>query len=144
MELVSNHSAEMLTFVSSIPDERSGYAYAAGKWTIAQMLQHMIDTERIFVYRLLWILRGGKQPLPGFDENDFADAATAADRSFQALKEEFSALRRSTDLMVAALSPKDLAYIGEVSGAGVTANAICFMIYGHTLHHLKVLKERYS
>ena len=143
-ELIFNHAAAIISALSDIPESRSGYAYAPGKWTIAQMVQHMIDTERIFVYRLLWIIRGGSQPLPGFDENAFAAAAPAQNRSFQQLIQEFDTLRKSTDHMMAGLSPEDLNQEGVASGHPVTANAICYMIYGHALHHLQVLREKYG
>jgi len=142
-ELISLHAQDMLDFISKIPEEMGDQAYAAGKWTIRQMLQHMLDTERIFVYRLIWIARGDDRPLPGFDENKFAAEAPASHRKLEDLKSEFLALRKSTDFLVQSLTEEELSRRGEASGYPVTVNALCFIIFGHNLHHLQVLKERY-
>lgn len=142
-ELVTLHAQRIIDFISKIPEEKGGHAYAEGKWTIRQMLQHMLDTERIFVYRMIWIARGDERPLPGFDENNFAAAAPADHRGIEDLVNEFIFLRRSTDLLIGSLTEKELEKSGEASGFSVTVNALCFIIYGHNLHHLKVLEERY-
>lgn len=142
-ELVSNHAKDIVEFISGIPEDKAGYAYAEGKWTIRQMLQHMLDTERIFVYRLIWIARGDGRSLPGFDENAFAAAAPAAHRKLEDLKSEFLVLRKSTDFLIQSLTEEELSRRGEASGYPVTVNALCFMIFGHHLHHLQVMSERY-
>lgn len=142
-ELVSNHAKDIVEFISGIPEDKAGYAYAEGKWTIRQMLQHMLDTERIFVYRLIWIARGDGRSLPGFDENAFAAAAPAAHRKLKELIDEFILLRRSTDLLIGSLTEIELTQKGEASSNPITVNALCFIIYGHNLHHLQVLQERY-
>jgi uncharacterized damage-inducible protein DinB len=143
-ELVSNHSNDIVEFISGIPEDKAGYAYAEGKWTIRQMLQHMLDTERIFVYRLIWIARGDGRPLPGFDENAFAAAAPATHRKLEEIKEEFLFLRRSTDLLIESLTKEELDLRGEASGYPVTVNALCYIIFGHNLHHLQALKRLYD
>ncbi len=142
-ELIKNHSAPIVDFIQQLPDEMGDHAYAPGKWTIKQMIQHMLDTERIFVYRLIWIGRGDSRPLPGFDENLFADAAPATHRTLQDLKEEFRLLRRSTDLLIDHLTREELERKGEASGYPLTVNALCFIIFGHNLHHVEVLRQRY-
>ncbi len=143
-ELIASHSDKIKDFIFDLPDDKADFSYATGKWSIKQLLQHMLDTERIFVYRLLWIARGGAGLLSGFDENLFADAATASHRKILDLKEEFHMLRRGTDLMVVDLTSQELSRKGEASGYPITVNALCFIIYGHNLHHLEVLKEKYG
>lgn len=142
-ELIANHSTDILAFIEHLPDQMGGYAYASGKWSIKQMIQHMLDTERIFVYRLIWIARGDTRPLLGFDENQFAHAAPATQRSMKDLKEEFSFLRKSTDLLIKNLTQEELDKRGEASGYPVTVNALCYIIFGHNLHHIQILKDRY-
>lgn len=142
-ELIKNHSITISDFIQQLPDELGDHAYAPGKWTIKQMIQHMLDTERIFVYRLIWIARGDSRPLLGFDENAFADAAPATHRTLQDLKEEFRLLRSSTDLLISHLTSEELQRKGEASGYPVTVNALCFIIFGHNLHHIEVLKQKY-
>lgn len=141
--LIHQHAANILQSIQAIPAEKADYAYAPGKWTIKQMLQHMLDTERIFVYRLIWIARGDKRPLMGFDENAFADAAPATHRSLTDLVEEFTHLRNSTDVLMQSLQDTDLQQISEASGYPISVNALCYIIYGHNLHHLRILSERY-
>jgi uncharacterized damage-inducible protein DinB len=142
-ELISTHAATILSAIQAIPAAKADYAYAPGKWTIKQMLQHMLDTERIFVYRLIWIARGDQRALMGFDENAFADAAPATHRTLADLVEEFIHLRKSTDLLLLSLRDTDLQQISEASGYPISVNALCFIIYGHNLHHLRILSERY-
>jgi len=142
-ELINNHSSQIAEFIQQLPDEMGNHAYSPGKWSIKQMIQHMLDTERIFVYRLLWIARGDVRPLPGFDENAFADAAPANHRNLNDLKEEFLLLRRSTDLFIRSLTSEELQRKGEASGCPVTVNALCYIVFGHNLHHIEVLKEKY-
>jgi uncharacterized damage-inducible protein DinB len=142
-ELIAAHADNILAGIQAIPADKADYAYAPGKWTIKQMLQHMLDTERIFVYRLIWIARGDKRALMGFDENAFADAAPATHRSLADLKEEFTHLRKSTDTLIQSLQDIDLQQISEASGYPISVNALCYIIFGHNLHHLRILSERY-
>ena len=142
-EVVNNHAAEILEFYTSLPEEKAQYAYAEGKWTIIELLQHIIDAERVFAYRATRIARKDTTPLPGFDENAFTENSLAGTRDFNLLKEEFAALRRSTDIFIAALSEEQLQQNGTASGKYITANAIAFIIYGHLLHHMNITRERY-
>ena len=130
-------------FYLNLPEEKGDYAYATEKWTLKDMLQHIIDTERIMQYRLLRIARNDTTPLPGFDENDYAKNAIASTRTFISLKEELKALRKSTDLLVLSLSDDQLANEGIASNQRITANAIAYIIFGHLMHHKKVIEERY-
>jgi uncharacterized damage-inducible protein DinB len=142
-EVMKNHSAELLAFYTGLPEAKADYAYAPGKWTIKEVLQHVIDAERIFSYRILRFARKDKTPLASFDENSYAENSLANSRSLASLKEEFTALRKSTDLLYASLNEEQLAEQGTSSNLPVTANAIAFISYGHLLHHKEVLEERY-
>jgi hypothetical protein len=142
-EVVSNHAAEILEFYASLPEEKAHYAYADGKWTIIELLQHIIDAERVFTYRATRIARKDTTPLPGFDENAFTDNSLAYKRDFNLLKEEFIALRKSTDIFISSLDEEQLQQSGTASGKYITANAIAFIIYGHLLHHINITRERY-
>ena len=142
-EAVKLLSYPLTYFFLNLPDEKGDYAYAEGKWTIKDLIQHIIDTERIMQYRLLRVARNDSTPLPGFDENLYAQAAQANERTFIALKEEFKALRKSTDLLVSSLTENQLMNSGIASDKKVTANAIAFILFGHLLHHKKIIEERY-
>ena len=142
-ELIRNHSLSLNNFINSIPDEKTNYRYAPEKWTVKQLLQHMIDTERIFSYRALRFSRNDIAPLPGFDEDSYALNAPVEHRSLSSLKEEFIATRKSTDILLTSFTEEQLQMIGIASGYKVSVNALCFIIFGHNLHHQKILQERY-
>jgi len=140
---IQQHSPGILQFFGSIPREKIEYRYAAGKWSIKEMLQHIIDTERIFGYRALRIARHDRTPLPGFDEVSYAANSDAGARTWESLLEEFVAARKSTDLLLASFTPEQLQQSGTTNEHSNTAYAISFMIFGHILHHINIIKERY-
>lgn len=142
-EAIERYSLNMLNFFKNLPVEKVDYKYSEDKWTIKEMLQHVIDTERIFAYRVLRISRGDKTPLPGFDENNYAAASNAAARSWQSLLEEFEAVRKSTDLLLKSLTQDQLKQSGVTNEHPNSSMAISFMVFGHILHHINILKERY-
>ena len=109
------------------------YAYASSKWTVAEAVQHVIDTERIFQARVLRIARGDTTPLPGFDQDPYVAAATP--RPLAALADEFDRLRTSTVDLVGSLSPTDLLRTGTASGAPLSARAAAWIVVGHERHH---------
>jgi uncharacterized damage-inducible protein DinB len=132
-----------MVFFKNIPEEKAPYRYAEGKWSVKEMLQHIIDTERIFGYRALSIARKDTTPLPGFDENTYANASKAGERSLAGLIEELKAVRTSTDLLLKSFTEDDLQQTGITNGHPNTVNAIGYIIFGHILHHKKILEERY-
>lgn len=140
---VARYAASMHDFYTQLPEEKADYRYAEGKWTIKELLQHVIDTERIFAYRILRIARKDKTPLAGFDENSYALSSNANTRTLTSLKEEFQAVRTATDLLLLSLTEEQFAEQGITSDLPVTANAIGFIVFGHLLHHKAVLEERY-
>ena len=119
----------------------AGHAYAPGTWTVAQVVQHVIDTERVFQNRVLRIARGDATPLPGFDQDPYV--AAAAPRPLAALADELDRLRASTVDLIGSLTDADLARVGTASGAPLSARAAAWVIAGHERHHLGVLRERY-
>ncbi|MFZ6023030.1 MAG: DinB family protein [Bacteroidota bacterium] len=131
------------SFYTGLPEAKADYAYAPGKWTLKDLLQHIVDTERIMSYRLLRIARKDETALASFDENSYAENAMATNRSFAAIKEEFLAVRKSTDLLLQSLQPAQLSHAGTASGNRMTANALAYIIFGHMLHHKSVIEERY-
>lgn len=138
---ISLHS--FIKFVQNIPMDKFDYSYAEGKWTIKEIIQHVIDTERIFAYRALRISRNDKTPLPGFEENDYAVNTDAKSRSIQNLLTEFSAVRHSNLLMFKSFSDEQLTRIGTASENTISVRAIGFILIGHQKHHQKVFEERY-
>ncbi|RDI50196.1 DinB family protein [Flavobacterium glaciei] len=134
---------DFIRFVQNIPMDKFDFRYAEGKWNIKEIIQHVIDTERIFAYRALRISRNDQTPLPGFDENDYVNNTQAANRSIQDLLTEFSAVRHSNLFLFKSLSEEQLKRIGTASNVAVSVRAIGFIMIGHQKHHLKVFEERY-
>ena len=131
--------------LSGILDEgRASYRYAEGKWSIKELIGHLIDCERIFGYRALCIARGEQQPLPGFDEDTYVAQARFDNREFVSIVEEFLALRLANIIMFDSLSADALAHTGNANGHSVTVRAIICIVAAHTQHHLTVLRERYQ
>lgn len=138
-----NHAKNTVALLSSLPADKLKYRYAEGKWSIPQILLHITDTERIFSYRILCIARGDKTPLPGFEENDYARESRADERDMKDILEEFQNVRRSTVSLLKSLGDKQLSYTGISNGKEVSVRALCYMLAGHEMHHLKVIQEKY-
>jgi hypothetical protein len=138
-----NQSAGIETFLKGISEEKSNYAYAEGKWTIKELLQHMIDTERIFNYRALCVARREQQNLPGFEEDDYAANSYANKRTWEGLVKEFLSLRHSTQIMYETFNAAVLDSAGTSNNNPVTVASLGFTTVGHYYHHKKVLEERY-
>lgn len=142
-EAFEKESASFIRFLDTIPAEKYDYRYAEDKWTIKEVLQHIIDAERIFSYRALRFARKDKTPLPGFDENSFAAASKAEARNWDKLVEEFKVVRRSSELLFHSFDEEQLQSDGISSNAPNYVSALGFILIGHTMHHQKILKERY-
>ena len=132
-----------IQFLKSIPEEKWSHRYAEGKWSIKEMVQHIIDGERIFSYRALCFARGEKISLPGFEENDYAAASKADSRSKEELIEEFETVRKGIELLFASFDEEQLSSVGVANNNPISVNAIGFIIPGHVQHHINILKERY-
>ena len=134
---------DFIRFVQNLPMDKFDYRYAEGKWTIKEIIQHIIDTERILAYRALRISRNDSTPLPGFDENNYANNTSANTRSLQDLLTELSAVRHSNLLLFKSFSIEQLLSRGIASDQPISVRAIGFMLIGHQKHHQKVFAERY-
>lgn len=117
--------------------------YAPGKWTVRDIIQHLIDAERVFSYRAMRFARNDKTLLPGFEENDYAVTANATHRSLDELLDEFYTVRESSMKLFKSFTDEMLMRVGEVPSGNISVLAIGFTMTGHAIHHLKVIKERY-
>lgn len=129
--------------LSSLSAEKLKYRYAEGKWSIPQILVHVIDTERIFSYRILCIARGDRTPLPGYEENDYAKASNADERAFKDILEEYVNVRKATLSLFNSLSTKMLSNRGISNNKETSVCTLCYMLAGHEIHHMNVIKEKY-
>jgi uncharacterized damage-inducible protein DinB len=134
---------DFIRFVQNIPMDKFDYRYVEGKWTIKDIIQHVIDTERIFAYRALRISRNDTTPLPGFEENDYVENTKANERGIQDLLAEFSAVRYASLFLFKSFSEEQLKRMGTASGMAISVRAIGFIIIGHQKHHQHIFQERY-
>lgn len=136
-------SIDTIDLVTSLDDETLMSAYAPGKWTILDILVHLLDCERIFAYRALTFARGDKTELPGFDENAYALNAKANNRKILNIVKEYSLLRASTIELFQSFDEEMWAQTGTANNIKVKANILPYMLCGHEIHHRNVIEERY-
>jgi uncharacterized damage-inducible protein DinB len=144
LDILRRQAAEAMALFPSVSNERSLYRYAEGKWSIREVLGHVIDTERIFVHRALWFARGLPGELPGYDQEAAAATANADARSWAVLVDEFRALRDSTISFFAGLPEEAWGRRGIASDTEVTVKALAYIVAGHLAHHRGILEERYG
>ena len=142
-EAMRKNTKQFRRLMESIPRKKYDYSYAEGKWTIRQMLQHIIDAERVFAYRALRLSRMDPTPLPGWDENAWARTDGAAERRWKDLLEEFRAVRESSEYLFDSLSDAQLRFTGTVRDKPLNAFTIGYVLTGHVAHHMLILEERY-
>lgn len=136
-------SAETLTLLRGIPEQRSLHRYAPEKWSIRQVVSHVNDTERMFGFRAFWFARGFDTPLPNFDQDVAVSAAAADARSWSSHVQEFLAVRTATLALFENLPEEAWARRGVASGNPFSVRALAFITAGHVTHHMRVLRERY-
>ena len=132
-----------LILFSTVPEGKEQYRYAEGKWTIKQLIQHIIDSERVFGYRALTFSRNDANQLPGFDENEYVKHSSANERPYKDLLEELKSVRLSTVLLFKSFEESDLIMTGTASGKTMSVKALGYITSGHLLHHLKIIEDRY-
>ena len=134
---------EVIDFFNGIPEEKLLHRYADGKWTILEVFQHLIDTERIFTYRAFRIARGDKTPLSGFDQDIYIEPSRANQKGLSDLLTEFEAVRAASISLIDSLSDEDLCQVGISSQKLMSARAATFVIIGHFIWHKEIIEERY-
>ena len=134
---------DIQAIISEIPEEKENYAYAPGKWTIKEVLGHIIDTERIMAYRALRFARKDKTALPGFDENEYVTNSDYNKRTLYDIAHEFAIVRESNLALFKHFNEEALDQRGTANNNEATVRAILFMIAGHANHHLNVIKTKY-
>ena len=141
-ELIKNLE-ESSSLFKSIPPEKQEYRYDEGKWTIKELIQHLIDSERIFAYRALRIARADKTNIPGYEHNDYVPVSKANNRNYSDLVEEFILLRKSSIALFRSFDENMLLSSGYANNDTITVRAIGFIMVGHYNHHINIIKERY-
>jgi uncharacterized damage-inducible protein DinB len=143
VSLLREQLMDTLALLRDVSADKADYAYAAGKWTIKEVIGHLADTERVMSYRALCFARGDEGPLPSFDENTFVAKANFGSRSLADLLEEFQVVRAATIHLIKNLDEETLMRRGVASGNSTSVRALIYIIAGHERHHVALLRERY-
>jgi hypothetical protein len=136
--------AEMHRIADRLAPEDELFRYAPDKWSVRQVIGHLIDTERVMGYRAFCIGRGEGKPLPGFDEKDYVAHADSEERSVKELAHEFAAVRHANLWTIRRWAPEDWDRVGNANGKTISARAIAYIMAGHVRHHVALLRERYE
>jgi uncharacterized damage-inducible protein DinB len=143
LDILKSQHADLLEICLNLAKGQETFAYAAGKWSIQQLLGHIIDTERVFSYRALAISRGERQALPSFDENEYLLQAQYESQDFTHVLTQYRHVRQATISLIKSFSPTQANQLGNANGHSISVRALCWMIAGHEKHHLKIINERY-
>jgi uncharacterized damage-inducible protein DinB len=143
MAVLDRQPSELRALLDGLDDSRGSHSYGEGKWSIKELLSHVIDGERIFAYRILRISRGDETPIEGFEQDDYITNSNANNRTFDDLLSEFELERQANLRMIGNISDESSRRMGTASGVGVSARALVHILAGHVAHHAAILKERY-
>ena len=143
LALLEKQLGETRSLLAPVPAARWRHRYAPGKWSLAEVVGHVIDVERVFSHRALRFARGDATPLPGFDEKIYARHSDAESRPWVDLLEEYQVVRAATIALFRSLPPGAWTRAGEVNGYRATPRGLAFHVAGHELHHLRIVRERY-
>jgi hypothetical protein len=144
LSAMEQQSSSMQKFLASLDEARVAHRYAEGKWSVKEVIGHIVDAERVIGYRALAIARGDTQPLPGFDENAYVANANFDDWKLGDLAEHYALVRRANIVFFKNLRPEAWDRRGTANNAPVSVRGLAYVIVGHERHHLGVLRERYG
>lgn len=143
IDTLNSQMHEFYTFINSIPGDKAFHAYAEGKWTVKQVIGHIIETERVFAYRALAFSRRDKNPLPAMNEKDYIKYSNYNSRTISNLANEYLAVRISNIHLFQNMTKEMISLKGTASGVEFTVRSLPFIIAGHERHHINMIKEKY-
>lgn len=143
LQVIKDSTITFVQFLEALPEDKWTFRYAPEKWSIKEILLHIIDTERIMAYRALCMSRGDQTPLPGFDQDAYVPYSNADERTVPSLIMEYKAVREASIQLFEYMDDAQIDAVGSASGNPFTPRALGFIIAGHQIHHLQVIKERY-
>ena len=143
LAILNSSLEEFLHLLTELPEEKLTYKYAEGKWTIKELVQHIIDAERVLSYRAIRFSRNDTTDLHGFDEDWYVENSNGNSRNFDDLLEEFTLIRKASISLFKSFSTEMLVMSGTANGSIMSVRALGFIISGHQMHHLKIIKEKY-
>jgi hypothetical protein len=143
LESLQHSQKEFDALLRNLPEEKHSFSYAIGKWTLKELIQHCIDTERVFSYRAMCFARNDNTALPGFDQDVFVAYGNANQLNYFDLLDEMATLRKSTFQLYQSFSEEALLRIGIASENKISVRALGYLFSGHQMHHMHIVKERY-
>lgn len=144
LSLLEQQTSELRQLAAATPADRETFRYADDKWSVREVVGHMIDGERVFSYRALRFSRGDQTPVPGFDENDYVAASHFDQRPLSSLVDELVLVRQANLALFGGLAPEDWTRTGTANNHPVSVRALAFIMAGHVRHHLNILRDRYG
>lgn len=142
-KMMEANEKKLLKLVKHLPKKKLSYRYAKGKWTLPEVIMHLIDTERVLGYRILCISRGDATPLPGFDQDNFIKGIDVSKIDFKKLLKEYKAVRKSTIHLLKQLTEEMYLRKGKANNIDTSVQKIVYFMAGHEVHHMKILKDKY-
>ncbi|HEX8141079.1 MAG TPA: DinB family protein [Pyrinomonadaceae bacterium] len=143
LTILKDQMDETISLLRSIPESQGGFRYATGKWSMKELIGHVIDTERIFAYRALRFARNDKTPLPGYEQDDYIRNASFDNHALGELTSEFESVRRSSIFLLKHLDREAWMRTGMANDSEVSVRALAYIIAGHELHHREILRKKY-
>ncbi|MBS1918204.1 MAG: DinB family protein [Bacteroidetes bacterium] len=143
LKAIKTSTKDFKKLLADIPKKKIDYAYAEGKWTIRELIQHIIDAERVFTYRALRFARKDATPLQSFDEKSWTENSQANSRKWKDMVDEFKAVREATECLFKSFNEDQLLSKGIASNKEINVLALGFISAGHVEHHINIIKERY-
>ena len=143
VETLARQIPETVNFLRSIPESRGDHRYGPDKWSIREVIGHISDAERVFAYRALRFSRGDTTPVPGFDENTYVANSRFGERTIEDLAEELDNLRQSNLHLFRGVDEQSMSRRGVANGLEISVRALAFILAGHELHHIEILRARY-
>jgi len=144
LAVLEGQVAAIQRLLATVPAEKEAYRYAEGKWSLRQVVGHLVDGERVFGYRAFCLSRGEQAALPSFDENQYVGAARADSIPLAELLAELALVRQGNLVVLRRLDARDWTRVGTASGQPVSVRALAWIMAGHPRHHVNVLRERYG
>ncbi len=142
-EILDRSLHDLIQTIENLPEEKLNFQYEEGKWTIKELVQHIIDAERVLSYRALRFSRNDATDLPGFNEDWYVENSNGNDRNIEDLLSEFTLVRKSNIQLFKSFSDEMFTLSGSIDGGDMSVRALGFIIAGHQMHHLKIIKEKY-
>ncbi|WP_440999491.1 DinB family protein [Fodinibius sp. SL11] len=144
IEALIRQGQKVYALIQQLTDEEAKYRYRDDKWSVQEIIGHLVDTERIMAYRALCISRGEQSPLPGYDHESYVEQGNFDQRSLQSLSTEYDALRNANISMFSSFTEEQISRKGTANGVPVSVRGLAFIIAGHERHHLNILENKYE